>query len=86
MGILTINVVTALYDDPIIDQAFFDYLNEYSIDHEIISEPEGPEPQEKKYPEVRYTGGPISLRNMLRERFGYTRDDIEAFYPELLQD
>jgi len=86
MRILSINVVTALYDDPAIDQAFFDYLNEYSIDHEIIAEPEGPEPQEKTYPEVRYTAGPRALKNMLRERFGYTREDIEGTYPELLQD
>jgi hypothetical protein len=81
MKIVTIRVLTALYDDPDIDKLFYEYLDEYSISHKIATEPAPGDP----YPEVDYTGGPIALRNMLKERFGYEREEIESTYPELME-
>lgn len=81
MKIVTIRVLTALYDDPDIDKLFYEYLDEYSITYKIGTEPT----EDEKYPEVDYTGGPIALRNMLNERFGYEREEIESFYPELMK-
>jgi hypothetical protein len=77
MNSITIKVQTVLNENEEFDQLFYAYLDEYSIDHKILE-------SEEKFPDVEYTGGIISLNNMLRERFGYTKEEIEETYPELV--
>ena len=60
------------------DSLFFNYLKEYSIEHRI-TEDKG----ESGFPLVEYTGGPVSLTNMLREKFGMDREDINQIYPDI---
>ena len=81
MKLITIRIQTVLFDDPNIDKLFYEYLDEYSITSKFVIEP----PIVGEYPEVDYTGGPIALRNMLKERFGYEREEIELEYPELME-
>lgn len=74
----TIEVETYLGENEDQDSAFLAYLEEYSISYEI-----------KKtigsgnYPIVSYTGGPVSLKNMLKERFGMGDSEIASYYPEI---
>lgn len=77
MNLATIKVQTVLNENEDFDRLFFEYLDEYSIDHKIIE-------SEEKYPIVEFTGGAISLCNMLKERFGYTNEEIKETYPELV--
>lgn len=77
MNLATIKVQTVLNENEDFDRLFFEYLDEYSIDHKIIE-------SEEKYPIVEFTGGAISLSNMLKERFGYTNEEIKETYPELV--
>ncbi len=84
-----IAVPTVLNESESIDRSFFEYLDEYSIAHRIVEDDEKIEYSQfnlEGYPLVEYTGGVISLTNMLKERFGYTREDIEENYPELLEE
>lgn len=76
--IKSISVPTILNQDEYADKIFYDYLEEYSITHTVLNEEE--------YPLVEYTGGVISLTNMLKEKFGYTKDDIQQYYPELIEE
>lgn len=80
MKLITIKIQTVLGENEGFDNLFFQYLEEYSIDRKILPIEEG-----EKYPEVEYTSGPIALSNMLRERFGYDRYEIEERYPELIE-
>jgi len=80
MKLITIKIQTVLGENEEFDNLFFQYLEEYSIDRKILQIEEG-----EKYPEVEYTSGPIALSNMLRERFGYDRYEIEEKYPELIE-
>lgn len=73
----SIELETVLGDNDEHDNAFIDYLNEYSIDYEIGAN------GESGYPVVKYTGGPIALSNMLRERFGLDNYEIQELYPEI---
>ena len=76
--IKTIEVPTVLNENEIADKIFYDYLEEYSISHKVVNEEE--------YPLVEYTGGVISLSNMLREKFGYTKEEIQEYYPQLTEE
>jgi hypothetical protein len=38
---------------------------------------------ENKWPLVEYTGGALSISNMLKERFGMEGDEIEEICPEI---
>jgi hypothetical protein len=76
--IKTIEVPTVLNENEIADKIFYDYLEEYSIEHKVVNEEE--------YPLVEYTGGVISLTNMLKEKFGYTKEEIQEYYPQLTED
>lgn len=74
----TIEAETYLGADESQDSAFLAYLDEYSISYKINeSESNG------SYPMVSYTGGPVSLRNMLKERFGMDDSEIASHYPEI---
>lgn len=84
--IKTIAVPTVLNENADADKAFFEYLDEYSIAHKILDEDEKIDYAAfnlEGYPLVEYKGGVISLSNMLKERFGYTKEEIEEHYPEL---
>lgn len=76
--IKTIEVPTVLNENEIADKIFYDYLEEYSIEHKVVNEEE--------YPLVEYTGGVISLTNMLKEKFGYTKEEIQEYYPQLTEE
>lgn len=77
MNIVKIEVQTVLNENEDFDRLFFEYLDEYSIDHKVLESGE-------KYPMVEFSGGVIALTNMLKERFGYTRNEIEETFPELV--
>jgi hypothetical protein len=74
---VTVSLETILGENEEFDKSFFDYLDEYSISHKISDE------SETKWPTVEYTGGPISITNMLKERFGMTQEEIDELYPEI---
>ena len=80
MKLVTIKIQTVLGENEEFDSLFFQYLEEYSIDRKILPLGEG-----EKYPMVEYTSGPIALSNMLRERFGHDRYEIEEKFPELIE-
>lgn len=65
-----VSVETVLGENEDIDKGFFDYLEEYSIDHKI-------EESDRQWPIVEYKGGIISLTNMLKERFGMEEEEIK---------
>lgn len=74
---ITVTIDTVLGENNEFDKSFFEYLDEYSISHKILEYEEG------KWPSVEYTGGPLSITNMLRERFGMTDKEINEMYPEI---
>jgi hypothetical protein len=73
----TIEIETVLGDNDEHDNSFMEYLKEYYIEYEISDN------SESGYPIVKYTGGPISLKNMLRERFGLEDQEIQTLYPQI---
>jgi hypothetical protein len=77
-SIKKIKVETVVGSNENMDSVFFEYLNEYSISYKI-NEDLG----ENGYPIIDYEGGPISLTNMLKEKFGMEKDEIEKNYPDL---
>ncbi len=79
MKLTTITIQTVLGENEDFDTLFFQYLDEYSIEYKVLPT------DDEKYPLVEYTSGPIALGNMLRERFGYDRYEIEEKYPELIE-
>ena len=76
---VTIKVTTVLGENEDMDKSFFEYLDEYSITHKIC----GRVNEQEEWPVVEYTGGPISLKSMLKERFGMEQNEILDLYPEL---
>ena len=74
---ITVTIDTVLGENNEFDKSFFEYLDEYSISHTILEYEEG------TWPAVEYTGGPLSITNMLRERFGMTDKEINEMYPEI---
>jgi len=76
--IVTIKAETVLGENEDFDKSFFEYLEEYSISRKILELEEN-----QKWPTVEYTGGPIALSNMLRERFGLSQEEIAETYPEI---
>ena len=36
-----------------------------------------------EYPKVEFKSGPIALTNMLKERFGYTQQEIDEEFPQI---
>jgi len=76
----TVRLATILGEDEDYDKIFYDYLEVYGISHKIVKEVD----ESIKYPEVEYTGNEIEIKNMLTEKFGYTREDFESLYPDLL--
>lgn len=78
---VTVTAETILGENDEFDKSFFDYLGEYSISHRIV---EGE--TQSEWPMVEYTGGPISITNMLKERFGMTQEEIDETYPEIKEN
>lgn len=79
--LITIEVETVIGESEDIDKGFFEYLDEYFIIPKILEKEENQE-----WPIVEYTGGPVSLSNMLKEKFGMSREEIEQNYPQLKRD
>jgi len=75
---VTIKVETILGENEDFDKSFFEYLEEYYIEYKINEKEDG-----EKWPKVEYTGGPIAIGNMLKERFGYLDHEIYESYPEI---
>ena len=75
---VTVTVDTVLGENEEFDKSFFEYLDEYSISHKILENEE-----DRKWPSVEYTGGPLSITNMLKERFGMEQEEIDELYPEI---
>lgn len=75
---VTVTVDTVLGENEEFDKSFFEYLDEYSISHKVLESNEGNE-----WPSVEYTGGPLSITNMLKERFGMEENEINELYPEI---
>jgi hypothetical protein len=78
---VTVAVDTVLGENDEFDRSFFEYLDEYSISHKVLENEEG-----KNWPSVEYTGGPVSITNMLKERFGMEEKEIEELYPEIIKN
>ena len=76
----TVRLETVLGEDEDYDKIFYDYLEVYGNSHKIVKESD----ETNKYPEVEYTGNEMEIKNMLTEKFGYTREDFESLYPDLL--
>lgn len=74
--LITIQLPTIWGYDSEQDKYFTDYLDEYSIAHTILE-------TESEFPVIEYTGGPVSLSNMLQEKFGYNLSEIRQEFPEL---
>lgn len=84
-----IAVPTVLNESEELDRIFFEYLEEYSISHKVLDDDKTLDYSQfvlEGYPLVEYVGGVVSLTNMLKERFGYTTEDIKENYPELLEE
>ena len=78
MTTVKIKQETVIGETPEFDKVFFEYLDEYSITYKVLEEK-----GEFGYPLVEYEGGPISLGNMLREKFGLGVEDIAQNHPEI---
>lgn len=76
--LIKIKVETVIGTNDNIDSLFFEYLDEYSISYKVMEENGN-----NGYPIIEYEGGPISLKNMLMEKFGMDRDEIDQNYPLL---
>lgn len=77
---VTVKVDTVLGENEEFDKSFFEYLDEYSISHKILESEGG------QWPSVEYTGGPLAITNMLKERFGMEEIEIDVEYPEIKQN
>ena len=73
----TISIETVLGDNDEFDNSFYAYLDEYSIHYAVG------DIGDSGYPVVEYTGGPIALCNMLKERFGLEQQEIQELYPNI---
>ncbi len=83
MKIVTIVKETVIGTNETQDKLFFDYCDEYSIEYKILEE------KKTEYPQVEFKSGPVALSNMLKERFGYSQEEIGEEFPhvrEALED
>lgn len=78
MKIVTIIKETVLGYNETQDKLFFEYCEEYSIDHKIIETEE-----QREYPQIEFKSGPVALSNMLKERFGYSEQEINEEFPQI---
>jgi len=78
---LTVKVDTVLGENDELDRSFFEYLDEYSISYKVLENKGG-----GQWPQVEYTGGPLAIINMLKERFGMEEIEINVMYPEIKQN
>lgn len=78
MKIVTIVKETVLGKNENHDRLFLEYCEEYSIEYKIIESD-----VEREYPEVEFKSGPIALSNMLKERFGYSDNEIAEEFPQI---
>lgn len=69
---------TIIGEDENIDNLFIEYCDEYSIELKIQEKKE-----DSEYPKVEFKSGPIALTNMLKERFGYTQQEIDEEFPQI---
>lgn len=69
---------TVIGENENIDKLFIEYCDEYSIELKIQEKKENSE-----YPEVEFKSGPIALVNMLKERFGYSQQEIDEEFPQI---
>ena len=79
MKLISIIKETVIGDNSNQDKLFFDYCEEYSIEHKIIKE----NLETESYPDIEFKSGPIALSNMLKERFGYTQEEINEEFPQI---
>ena len=77
-NIIKVEIETIINQNKDFDDLFFEYLDEYSISHKITEEI-----GEFGYPVIEYTGGPVSLSNMLKEKFGMDKEDINKKFPQI---
>jgi hypothetical protein len=79
MKLITIIKETVIGDNQNQDKLFFEYCDEYSIEHKIINE----NLETSSYPDIEFKSGPVALSNMLKERFGYTQEEINEEFPQI---
>ena len=79
MKLISIIKETVIGDNANQDKLFFNYCEEYSIEHKIIKE----NLETESYPDIEFKSGPIALSNMLKERFGYTQEEINEEFPQI---
>lgn len=80
--LVTIEVETVFGKNQREDKYFTDYMEEYSIVWQLI---ETETPTQSGWPLMQYTGGPISLKNMLREKFGFTQEEVLSSFPQIAE-
>jgi hypothetical protein len=80
--LVTIELQTVFGQDQRQDKYFTDYLEEYSIVWRVV---EDETRSADTWPMLQYMGGPISLTNMLREKFGFTHDEIATQFPQIAE-
>ncbi len=80
--LVTIELQTVFGKDSRQDKYFTDYLEEYSIVWRVV---EDENRAADTWPVLQYMGGPISLTNMLREKFGFTHDEIATQFPQIAE-
>jgi|LauGreStaDraftv2_3_1035109.scaffolds.fasta_scaffold164096_1 hypothetical protein len=76
----TVRLATVIGEDEDYDKIFYDYLEVYGISHRVVKESD----KSNKYPEIEYTGNETEIKHMLTEKFGFSREDFESLYPDLL--
>lgn len=79
---VSVSIETILGENEEFDKNFFEYLDEYSISYKIFE----PQSELSSWPIVEYTGGPIAITNMLKERFGMETEEIKTTYPNITNE
>ncbi len=79
MKLVSIIKQTVIGDSQNQDKLFFEYCDEYSIEHKIVKE----NLETSSYPDIEFKSGPVALSNMLKERFGYTQEEINEEFPQI---
>ena len=80
--LVTIELETVFGQEPAMDKLFTDYLGEYSIIYKVL---ESEQPTSSGFPVLQYVGGPISLTNMLKEKFGFSDSEIASEFPQIAE-
>jgi hypothetical protein len=80
--LVTIELETRFGKDQREDKYFTDYLEEYSIVWSVVEDNSQPA---DAWPKLQYMGGPISLTNMLREKFGFSQEEIYSQFPQIAE-